>query len=188
MDGRGKIPLPVIVVAGLIILSEFISDIDGDILEDLPFFAVIAAFVLFRVFMSGSGKRERKPAPPPEREMGQGTETDSGSGSLGFEIPPISGAPQETPSEPVDVMPAPEAEELGHQRSLLRHLEEKRAREQRHERERLRREHQTVRPAEPEKPSSDARRADFGPEALRNAVLWSEILAPPKALRHRVRH
>ena len=48
------------------------------------------------------------------------------------------------------------------------------------EEERLKREHQT---REIQTAALDARR--FSSDGLRSAVIWSEVLAPPKALRRR---
>jgi hypothetical protein len=64
--------------------------------------------------------------------------------------------------------------------SYERHLAEKQAREEKMEQERLRREHQKR-----ESKTAEREAWSFSPDTLRNAVIWSEIMAPPKALRRR---
>ena len=175
MKGPGRFPLPILAVFALLFLSRIVSDLemDPDLAEDFPLFAAIAAFMLFRVFMSRTETKRPVPQPKPERA--------EQPGQLGFELPTLRGAPKEARAEVQQAEPEADAELL-RQQSLQRHLAEKKAREEKMEQERLRREHQarTVRAAEPG-PSP------FSPDALRSAVLWSEIIAPPKALR-KTRH
>ncbi len=173
MAGRGGFPFPIAAVFAVIILSRVLSemDIDSDILEDLPFLLAIGAFVLFRVFSSGKEAKRRGPVPMPTQE----TKAETIKRELGFKIPTLRNAPKAAQPEA-----AASDEELDvlRRESYERHLAEKQAREEKMEQERLRRERQTdaARAAESEPPS-------FSPDAIRNAILWSEIIAPPKALR-----
>lgn len=171
MAGRGDFPFPIAAVFAVIILSRVLSemDIDSDLLEDLPFLLAIGAFVLFRVFSSGMEAKRRGPVPTQE------TKAETIKRELGFKIPTLRNAPKAAQPEA-----AATDEELDvlRRESYERHLAEKQAREEKMEQERLRRERQTgaAQAAESEPPS-------FSPDALRNAILWSEIIAPPKALR-----
>lgn len=177
MAGRGSFPFPIAAVFAVIILSRVLSemDIDSELLEDLPFLLAIGAFVLFRVFSSGKEAKRHGPVPTPVPTPTQETKAETIKRELGFKIPTLRNAPKAaqpeaaTSDEELDVL---------RRESYERHLAEKQAREEKMEQERLRRERQTdaARAAESEPPS-------FAPDALRNAILWSEIIAPPKALR-----
>ncbi len=176
------IPLPVVLV-GLLVLANIISslELDADFLEDLPFFLAIAAFILFRVMSAQTEKKRRGPVPMP-MPMPEPSSNERPK-DLGFKIPPLKGAPKPAEAE-ADLLAAErDAEELRRQQSLKRHMAEKKAREEKKEEERLRREHQSreLQPLQ-RAPRSAGR---FSPDALRTAVIWSEVLAPPKALRRR---
>ena len=150
-------------------------------MEDLPFFAAVGAFILFRIFSSQTDKKRRGPVPMPMPEP----ETQGKKRDLGFKIPPLKGAPKTAQTEAQAAQTAEEDDEALdalRRDSYERHLAEKQEREKRMEEERLVRERQRreVRAAE-----SNAGR--FSPDMLRNAVVWSEIIAPPKALRKRVK-
>ena len=177
------IPLPVIIVAVLFLL-QFLSSMewDAELLEDLPFFAAIVAFILFRVVMERGEVKRRGPVPMPMPMPVPETETEEQPKDLGFEIPPLKGAPQEATEEAAVDTSADEGEELRRRHSLQRHMAEKQAREQKMEEERLAREHQKR-----ETKAAASQSLRISPDALRNAVIWSEIFAPPKALRKRVR-
>ena len=178
MAGKGGgIPRPVLAVVAFLLLARIFASMDSDLLEDFPFFAAVAAFVLFRVLSSRTGNQKRGPVPTPMPE----TTADQPPKDLGFKIPPLRGAPK-TVQEEAQTQAQISDEDLDTLRrdSYERHLEEKKAREQKMEEERLRREHQKreVQAARPEA-------WNFSPGALRNAVILSEILAPPKALRRK---
>ena len=179
------IPLPVVIVAVLFLL-QFLSSMewDAELLEDLPFFAAVVAFILFRVFMERTEVKRRGPVPMPIPVPKPRAETEPEKEGqpeeLGFEIPPLKGAPKEAQEEIVVDTSADEGEELRRQHSLQRHMAEKQAREQKMEEERLAREHQKR-----ETRAATAGAWQVSPDALRNAVIWSEIIAPPKALRKR---
>ena len=177
MSGPGRFPLPIVAVFVLLFLSHIFSDLelDPDLVEDFPLFAAIAAFVLFRVIASRTGTKRRVPVPMPKTERRAG-EAEQPKG-LGFELPPLRGAPKEARAETRQAAPEADAELL-RQQSLQRRLAEKKAREEEMEQERLRREHQT---RAARKEASEP--LPFSPDALRSAILWSEIIAPPKALR-----
>ena len=176
MAGKGGgIPWPVLAVIAFLLLTRIFDAVDPDLLEDFPFFAVIAAFVLFRVLSSQSGKKNRGPVPAPMPEQ----TTERPPKDLGFKIPPLRGAPKTVQTETGKVE---DEAELLRQQTLQRQLEEKKARERQMEEERLRREHQ--------KRETQAARQEtwqFSSDALRNAVILSEILAPPKSLRKKLR-
>ena len=179
--GGASPPVIVYIFVALIILN-LVSKLlaDPDFAEDFPLFAAIGAFLLFR-FIFARNKKDRGPVPMPAPDMPTGeAPTD-----LGFKIPPLRGAPKEARAE-AQSADADEKELRKHQ-SLSRHLAEKKAREEKQEQERLRREHQSQ-----EKPMHRPQQAEtgtgrFSADTLRNAMIWSEILAPPKALRKRVK-
>ena len=179
MAGRGGFPFPVLAVFAVILLSRVLSemDFDSDFLEDLPFLLAVGAFVLFRVFSSGKEAKRRGPVPTPMPTPTQETKAETIKRELGFKIPTLRNAPKaaQPQAEPTD-------EELDALRrdSYERHLAEKQAREEKMEQERLRREHQKR-----ETKAAEREAWSFSPDALRNAVIWSEIMAPPKALRRR---
>ncbi len=178
MAGRGGFPRPIVYFFVGLILLNVLSRLasDSDFAEDLPFFLAIGAFILFRVFSSQSEKK-RGPVPMP-RPMPE-TQTEQPK-DLGSKIPTLKGAPRDAQAEAQEAQKADEDLDALRRDSYERHLAAKQEREQKMEEERLRREHQTraIQTATP-----DARR--FSPDALRNAVIWSEIIAPPKALRKR---
>ena len=129
------------------------------------------AFILFRVLSSGKEAKRRGPVPMPM--PAPETKAEKIQKELGFKIPTLRNAPKAA---------QPDDEELDALRrdSYERHLAEKKAREEKMEQERLRREHQKR-----ETKTTDREAWRFSPDALRNAVIWSEIMAPPKALRRR---
>lgn len=170
---RGGFPLPVIAVVVVLILSRVAAAMDEGFAEDFPLFAAIAAFILFRVIMSRNESKRRGPIPTPMPEpTAQKPPKD-----LGFEIPPLRGAPKDVQAE---AQPSDEELDVLRRESYERHLAEKQAREEKMEQERLGREHQKR-----ETPTEQAEAWQFSPNALRNAVILSEILAPPKALRRK---
>lgn len=179
MAGRGGFPFPVLAVVAVILLSRVLSemDFDSDFLEDLPFLLAVGAFVLFRVFSSGKEAKRRGPVPTPMPTPTQETKAETIKRELGFKIPTLRNAPktaqpqEETTDEELDAL---------RRDSYERHLAEKQAREEKMEQERLRREHQKR-----ETKAAEREAWSFSPDALRNAVIWSEIMAPPKALRRR---
>ena len=98
---------------------------------------------------------------------------------LGFKIPPLRGAPKDTQTE---AQPSDEELDILRRESYERHLAEKQAREEKMEQERLGREHQKR-----EEQAACPAAWQFSPDMLKNAVVLSEILAPPKALKRRVK-
>ena len=172
--GGASPPIIVYIFAVLIILN-LVSKLlaDPDFAEGFPLFAAIGAFLLFRYLTSRNGKRQ-SPAPAPEPELPAEREPQN----IGFEIPPLRGAPQE---EQPEVQTVEEDLDVSRQQSLRRHLAEKKTREEKQEQERLRREHQAGAMRAPQTPPQEA--GAFSPAALRNALIWSEIIAPPKAMR-----
>jgi len=166
-------------VFAVILLSRVLSemDFDSDFLEDLPFLLAVGAFILFRVFSSGKEAKRRGPVPTPMPTPTQETKAETIKRELGFKIPTLRNAPKtaqpqaETTDEELDAL---------RRDSYERHLAEKQAREEKMEQERLRREHQKR-----ETKTAEREAWSFSPDALRNAVIWSEIMAPPKALRRR---
>ena len=170
---RGGFPLPVIAVVVVLILSRVAAAMDEGIAEDFPLFAAIAAFILFRVITARNEAKRRGPIPTPMPEpASQKTPND-----LGFEITPLRGAPKDVQAE---AQPSDEELDVLRRESYERHLAEKQAREEKMEQERLGREHQKR-----ETPTEQAETWQFSPNVLRNAVILSEILAPPKALRRK---
>ena len=171
--------MPVLAVVVVLILSRVAAAMDEGIAEDFPLFAAIAAFILFRVVTARNEAKRRGPIPTPMPEpSAQELPKD-----LGFKIPPLRGAPKDVQTEvQAEAQISDEDLDVLRRDSYERHLEEKKAREQQMEEERLRREHQK-REAQTER----AETWQFSPNALRNAVILSEILAPPKALRKRVK-
>ena len=99
---------------------------------------------------------------------------------LGFKIPTLKGAPKDARTEEQEAQEVEEDLDALRRESYERHLAEKQEREQKMEEERLKREHQT---REIQTTALDAGR--FSSDGLRSAVIWSEVLAPPKALRRR---
>ena len=177
MAGRGGFPFPILAVFAVILLSRVLSamDFDPDFLEDLPFLLAVGAFILFRVFSSGKETKRRGPVPAPAPTPEPQAETTQSD--LGFRIPTLRNAPK---AEQPEATTTDEELDALRRDSYERHLAEKKAREEKKEQERLRREHQKreLRAAQPESPR-------FSADTLRNAVIWSEIMAPPKALRRR---
>ena len=174
---KGRFPLPLLAFLALIFLFRILSslDLDPDLQEDLPFFLMVGAFILFRALSSQTEKKRRGPVPTPM--PAPETKAETIKRELGFKIPPLRNAPKAAQAE--ETM---DDEELDAMRrdSYERHLAEKKAREEKMEQERLRREH---RKSDTKTGEQEARR--ISPDALRNAVIWSEIMAPPKALRRR---
>ena len=181
MKGKGESSPVGLVIVALFLLRWFSAvfgwDYFDDFFEDFPLIPIIAAFVLFRIVTS-MGKRTPVPVPTPV--PAPELPTEESPKDLGFKIPPLRGAPKDARAEAQAAQDADEALDALRRDSYERHLAEKQAREKKMEEERLRREHQM---RETQKASSEARR--FSPDALRNAVIWSEILAKPKALRRR---
>ncbi len=181
MAGKGGFPRPVVYIfAGLILLNVLSSLAqDPDFAEDLPFFLALGAFILFRVFSSRREER-RAPIPMPRPMPTPQMPTDTTPKDIGFKIPPLRGAPKDAQTEAQEARKADEELDVLRRESYERHLAEKQAREEKKEQERLRREHQ-----ERESQTAKPETLRFSPDALRNAVIWSEIIAPPKALRKR---
>lgn len=171
------IPLPIVIV-GILFLLQFLSglDMDADFLEDVPFFAAIGAFILFRILSSQVEQKKRGPVPMP---MPEPTPREKPR-DIGFKIPPLKGAPKPEDTDTQEAQEDDEALDVWRRESYERHLAEKQERERRMEEERLAREHQKreTQQAEP----TDRR---LSPDALRRAVIWSEILGKPKALMRR---
>lgn len=178
MAGKRGFPKPFVYFFVGLILLNLLSRLaeDPDFVEDFPLFAAIGAFLLFRFFASRSGDR-RGPVPIPT-PMPEPTAQKQPK-DLGFKIPPLRGAPKDAQAE---AQPSDEELDVLRRESYERHLAEKQAREEKMEQERLGREHQKR-----ETPTERAETWQFSPSALRNAVILSEILAPPKALRKRVK-
>ena len=179
MAGRGGFPKPIVYFFFGLILLNVLSRLasDPDFAEDLPFFMVVGGFILFRIITSQSEKK-RGPVPMPAPMPKAPTENQPKD--LGFKIPTLKGAPKDVSAEAQEAQKAEEDLDALRRDSYERHLAAKQEREQRKEEERLKREHQT---REIQTATPDARR--FSPDALRSAVIWSEIIAPPKALRKR---
>ena len=178
MAGKGGFPRPIVYFfVGLIILN-LLSKLaaDPDFAEDLPFFMAIGAFILFRVFSSQSEKK-RGPVPMPMPTPRPETKAEKIRKELEFKIPTLKGAPK---AAQAGEQKAEEDLDALRRDSYERHLAEKQEREQKMEQERLKREHQA---REIQTAAPNARQ--FSPDALRNAVIWSEIFAKPKALRRR---
>lgn len=176
MKGAGRFPLPIFFIVALVVLSRVFDAIGGDLAEDFPLFAAIAAFILFRVLASPGEKRRRGPIPMPVPGPSEGQAPKD----IGFKIPPLRGAPKESRAEAPTRAAESDAGELRRQQALRRQLAEKRARDGEEERLRGERQELAARAADPGGGS-------FSPDALRGAVLWAEILAPPKALRKQCR-
>ena len=177
MKGQGRFPLPLLAFLALMFLFRFLSslDLDPDLQEDLPFFLMIGAFVLFRVLSSGKEAKRRGPVPMPMPVPE--TKAEKIQKELGFKIPTLRNAPKAAQAEEKE--PDEELDALRRD-SYERHLAEQQAREEKMEQERLRREHQKR-----ETKTAEREVWSFSPDALRSAVIWSEIMAPPKALRRR---
>ena len=178
MAGKGSFPKPLVYFFVGLILLNLLSGLasDPDFAEDFPLFAAIGAFLLFRFFTSRNGNR-RGPVPMP-RPVPEPTAQEPPK-DLGFKIPPLRGAPKDTQTE---AQPSDEELDILRRESYERHLAEKQAREEKMEQERLGREHQKR-----EEPAARPAAWQFSPDMLKNAVVLSEILAPPKALRKRVK-
>lgn len=176
MAGKGGFPRPIVYFFVGVILLNLLSSLaeDPGFAEDLPFFLVVGGFILFRIISSrNENKRSPVPMPVPKAPTEQPKD-------LGFKIPTLKGAPKDARTEEQEVQEVEEDLDALRRESYERHLAEKQEREQKMEEERLKREHQT---REIQTAASDARR--FSSDALRSAVIWSEVLAPPKALRRR---
>ena len=181
MKGRGETSPIGLVIVGLFMLHWFSAvfgwDYFEDFFEDFPFFPLLFGFVLFRIFSALTEKNKRGPVPMPKPKAPAQEQPKD----LGFKIPPLKGAPKEARAEAQTEEPMTDDElDILRRDSYERHLAEKQEREQKMEEERLLREHQM---RETQKAASETLR--FSPDALRNAVIWSEIIAPPKALRKR---
>lgn len=178
MAGKGGFPRPIVYFFVGLILLNLLSNLvsDPDFAEDLPFFMVIGGFILFQILTSRSEKK-RGPVPAPMPRPMPEVPTEQPK-DLGFKIPPLKGAPKDAQTEAQEAQKAEEDLDALRRESYERHLAEKQAREEKKEQERLRREHQAreIKTATPEE-------WRFSPDALRNAVIWSEIMAPPKARR-----
>lgn len=180
MAGKGGFPRPIVYFFVGLILLNLLSNLvsDPDFAEDLPFFMVIGGFILFQILTSRSEKK-RGPVPAPMPRPMPEVPTEQPK-DLGFKIPPLKGAPKDARTEEQEAQEVEEDLDALRRESYERHLAEKQEREQKMEEERLKREHQT---REIQTAASDARR--FSSDGLRSAVIWSEVLAPPKALRRR---
>ena len=179
MAGRGGFPKPIAYFFIGLILLNVLSGLasDPDFAEDLPFFMVVGGFILFRIITSQSEKKRGPvPMPMPRPE----TKAEKIQKELGFKIPTLRNAPKAAQTEAQEAQKVEEDLDALRRESYERHLAEKQEREKKREEERLKREHQT---REIQTATSDARR--FSSDALRSAVIWSEVLAPPKALRRR---
>ena len=178
---KGGFPLPLLAFLALLFLFRILSslDLDPDLQEDLPFFLMVGAFILFRALSSQTEKKRRGPVPAPVPTPE--TKAETIKRELGFKIPTLRNAPKDVQvqAQAEDQITDDELDALRRD-SYERHLAEKQAREEKLEQERLQREHQN-------RETQTARRetSRFSPDALRNAVIWSEIMAPPKALRRR---
>ena len=176
---KGGFPLPLLAFLALIFLFQIFSslDLDPDLQEDLPFFLMVGAFILFRALSSQTEKKRRGPVPAPVPT--QETKAETIKRELGFKIPTLRNAPKDVQAQAEDQITDDELDALRRD-SYERHLADIQAREEKLEQERLRREHQ-------DRDTQTARRetSRFSPDALRNAVIWSEIMASPKALRRR---
>lgn len=176
MAGKGGFPRPIVYFFVGVILLNLLSSLaeDPGFAEDLPFFLVVGGFILFRI-ISSRNENKRSPVPMPVLE----TPTEQPK-DLGFKIPTLKGAPKDARTEEQEAQEVEEDLDALRRESYERHLAEKQEREQKMEEERLKREHQT---REIQTAASDARR--FSSDGLRSAVIWSEVLAPPKALKRR---
>ena len=178
MAGKGGFPRPIVYFFVGVILLNLLSSLaeDPGFAEDLPFFLVVGGFILFRI-ISSRNEKKRGPVPIPGPMPKAPTEQPK---DLGFKIPTLKGAPKDARTEEQEAQEAEEDLDALRRESYERHLAEKQEREQKMEEERLKREHQT---REIQTAALDARR--FSSDGLRSAVIWSEVLAPPKALRRR---
>ena len=165
------------IVVGVMMLISVLRNLRLDRLlgEDWPIF--VGTFLLI-IFMSMRDLRKSRgplPMPMPKSPPAEGT-----PGKLPFEIPELKGAPKKnrnvakadraplTPEEEEDAIRLAEAFEANQKKQQRQEAE---AREQ----------------AAREAARAEARRARFSPDTLRNAFIYSEIFAPPKALRRRVK-
>ena len=183
MKGKGESSPVGLVIVGLFLLHWFSSvfgwDYFEDFFEDFPLIPVMCAFVLFRIVTS-VGKRTPVPMPKPAPMPQPEAPVQKQPKDLGFKIPPLKGAQKTAQTQAQDALEDDEALDALRRDSYERHLAEKQAREQKMEQERLAREHQS---RETQTAQSEALR--FSPDALKSAVIWSEILGKPKALRRR---
>lgn len=169
MARKGGFPRPIAYIIGGLILLNLLSGLasDPDFAEDFPLFAAIGAFLLFRFFMSRSGKR-RGPVPMPMPTP----QPEEQPQDLGFKIPPLRGAPKDAQAE------AREAESEEEAARLAMEFDARQKKQQRQEAEAR----EQAAQAKAER-AARGQQLSFSPDALRNAVIWSEIFAPPKALR-----
>ena len=185
MKGRGETSPIGLVIVGLVLLQWFSAvfgwDYFEDFFEDFPLFPLLFVFVLFRIFSAMTEKNKRGPVPmPPPKVPEQPAQTKQPK-DLGFKIPPLKGAPKEARMEKqAEAQITDEELDVLRRDSYERHLAEKQAREQKKEQERLAREHQKH-----EAPKAEPSEWRLSSDTLRNAVIWSEILGKPKALRGR---
>lgn len=161
--------MPVLAAAAIFFIAG--TGILEDIGEDWPLFALFAALFALRM----AAGRKRRPGPgtdAPDESAPRGEETAE---DIGFRIPPIQGAPR---AEEAPAPARPEAEERPEAyccpQTYLRYMEEKDARK-----ERAAAEQEAPRAAE--RPPGEAKPS--AAPSLREAVIFAEILAPPKALR-----
>ena len=149
-------------------------------------------FVLF-VILSIVFDRKGKKKPVPRQQPMEPPEQPERSGDLGFEVPKLEGAPK--PERPATVQ---DEQGVWHEADsvLQEHLEalEAAERDRRQDEERERRE-RAIREAEARAYAAQAKlpghdgaaepAPPLTPEQARAAIVWSEILGRPKALRRR---
>ena len=171
MARKGGFPKPIAYIIGGLILLNLLSNLasDPDFAEDFPLFAAIGAFLLFRFFSSRCANR-RGPAPMPMPQP----QPEEQPKDLGFKIPPLRGAPKDAQEE---------ARETENEEDAVRLAMEFDARQRKQQRQAAEVKEQAERSAA--EAEARAHQLALSPDALRNAVILSEILAPPKALRRR---
>ena len=172
-------PIPLLAVGFIMLVSVLRAvRIDRILGEDWPIFVGVLLFIVFRA-VTDSGKKQAPKAPPEKAEPRP----------LGFELPKLKGAPKAKKKEAqvYQEQPTPEeaAEEEARQQRLFRQAEEKKERE-REIRAREEAEYEAQAKLAPAPAAGAARAIPVSAEALRNAFIYAEIFAPPKALRRRV--
>ncbi|MBQ7516692.1 MAG: hypothetical protein IJS96_10460 [Schwartzia sp.] len=176
------------------VLGDFLGDVlDEDLIEDWPVFLVVA-LIFWAQLRDSPRKRRQLPVPPeyPEEPAETAPEESRPVPGLGFEIPPLAGAPR--PEEPAgdgvyrEEMAADSAAIEAEQEQQLknhyqRYLEEKTRQEQaaRATEEAIYRSQAKL----AAKPAARFSLPPLSPSALQNAILYAEILGPPRSRRRK---
>ncbi len=176
------------------VLGDVLGDVlDEDLIEDWPVFLVVA-LIFWAQLRNSPRKRRQLPVPPemPEEPAESAPEEPHQVPDLGFEIPPLTGAPrlEEPASDGIyrEEMAADSAaieaeQELQAKNHYQRYLEEKTRQEQaaRAAEEAAYRSQAKLAP----KPPARFPLPPLSPVALRNAILYAEILGPPRSRRRK---